>query len=114
MYQIIPYIPKPSWNKDKLVGQKLPLKLEEVWSIRTSLDISNNLRELVKAAVISKAVVKPIKEVAIRRHLNKEPGSKRHNQKRLLWQSRILTLMITSHSSSYLRQLFVNYHSASQ
>jgi integrase len=46
MYQIIPYIPKPSWNKDKLVGQKLPLKLEEVWSIRTRLDISNNLREL--------------------------------------------------------------------
>jgi hypothetical protein len=47
MYQIIPYIPKPSWNKDKLVGQKLPLKLEEVWSIRTRLDISNNLRELI-------------------------------------------------------------------
>ena len=46
MYQIIPYIPRPPWNKDKLVGQKLPLKLEEVWSIRTRLDISNNLREL--------------------------------------------------------------------
>jgi integrase len=46
MYQLIPYIPKSSWNKDKLVGQKLPLKLEEIWSIRTRLDISNNLREL--------------------------------------------------------------------
>jgi integrase len=46
MYQVIPYIPKPSWNKDKLFGQKLPLKLEEIWSIRIRLDISNNLREL--------------------------------------------------------------------
>jgi len=43
---MVPYAPKPTWNKDKLVGQKLPLKLEEIWSIRTRLDISNNLREL--------------------------------------------------------------------
>jgi integrase len=46
MYKLIPYTPKPSWNKGKLVGQKLPLKLEEIWSIRTRLDISNNHREL--------------------------------------------------------------------
>lgn len=46
MYNIIPYTPKPSWNKGKLVGQKLPLKLEEVWSITTRLDLANNLREL--------------------------------------------------------------------
>jgi len=46
MYNIIPYSPKPSWNKGKLAGQKLPLKLEEVWSIRTRLDLANNLREL--------------------------------------------------------------------
>ena len=46
MYNIITYSPKPSWNKGELVGQKLPLKLEEVWSIRTRLDIANNLREL--------------------------------------------------------------------
>jgi len=46
MYNIIPYTPKPSWNKGKLVGQKLPLKLEEVWSIRTRLDLADNLREL--------------------------------------------------------------------
>jgi hypothetical protein len=46
MYDIIPYTPKPNWNKGKLVGQKHPLKLEEVWSIRTRLDLANNLREL--------------------------------------------------------------------
>jgi hypothetical protein len=46
MYQMIPYEPKAGWKKGKLVGQKLPLKLEEIWPIRTRLDISNNLREL--------------------------------------------------------------------
>ena len=33
-------------TKGMLVGQKLPLKLEEIWSIRTRLYISYNLREL--------------------------------------------------------------------
>jgi hypothetical protein len=47
MYNIIPYPPKPSWNKGQLDGQKLPFKLEEVWSIRTRLDLANNLHELM-------------------------------------------------------------------
>ena len=46
MYDMIPTPKKSSWNKGKLVGQKRPLKLEEVWSIRTRLDLANNLREL--------------------------------------------------------------------
>ncbi len=37
MYEIVIYKPRSRWNKGKLVGQKLPLKLEEVWSIRTRL-----------------------------------------------------------------------------
>jgi integrase len=37
---------KTCWNKGKLVGQKLPLKLEEIWSIRIRLELANNLREL--------------------------------------------------------------------
>lgn len=37
---------KTCWNKGKLVGQKLPLKLEEIWSIRIRLELENNLREL--------------------------------------------------------------------
>ena len=46
MHDIVLYQPKPSWNKGKLVGQKLSLKLEEIWSICTRLDISHNLCEL--------------------------------------------------------------------
>ena len=39
---------KPSipWNKGKLVGQKPPLKLKEIWSIRIRLQINNRIRDL--------------------------------------------------------------------
>ena len=46
MYQIIHNIPKPSWDKNKLARQMLPVKLEEIWFIRKRLNISNNLRKL--------------------------------------------------------------------
>src|SRR5690349_4195053 len=34
------------WNKGKLVGQKPPLKLREIWAIRIRLQLANNVREL--------------------------------------------------------------------
>ncbi|WP_419904922.1 tyrosine-type recombinase/integrase [Kiloniella sp.] len=34
------------WNKGKLVGQKPPLKVQEVWSIRIRLQIANRIRDL--------------------------------------------------------------------
>jgi integrase len=34
------------WNKGKLVGQKLPLKLQEIWAIRVRLQIRDRHREL--------------------------------------------------------------------
>ena len=34
------------WNKGKLIGQKLPLKLKEIWAIRIRLQMANNTREL--------------------------------------------------------------------
>ena len=36
----------PAWNKGKLVGQKVPFKLEEIWGIRIRLEIADNIREL--------------------------------------------------------------------
>jgi hypothetical protein len=36
----------PPWNKGKLTGQKPPLKLPEIWAIRTRLQIASNVREL--------------------------------------------------------------------
>jgi integrase len=34
------------WNKGKLVGQKLPLKLRDIWSIRIRLQLANKSRDL--------------------------------------------------------------------
>ena len=33
------------WNKGKLVGQKPPLKLKEIWAIRIRLQIQKRLRD---------------------------------------------------------------------
>ncbi len=34
------------WNKGKLVGQKAPLKLKDIWAIRVRLQLSNEIRNL--------------------------------------------------------------------
>jgi hypothetical protein len=34
------------WNKGKLVGQKAPLRLKEIWAIRIRLQLSERTREL--------------------------------------------------------------------
>jgi len=38
-------VPRP-WNKGKLVGQKAPLKLKEIWAIRVRLQVFPRTREL--------------------------------------------------------------------
>jgi hypothetical protein len=34
------------WNKGKLVGQKAPLRLKEIWAIRVRLELADRKREL--------------------------------------------------------------------
>lgn len=34
------------WSKGKLIGQKSPLKLKEIWSIRIRLELSHRTRDL--------------------------------------------------------------------
>ena len=34
------------WNKGKLLGQKPPLKLKEIWAIRIRLQLDHQVREL--------------------------------------------------------------------
>ncbi len=41
-----PVKPKVPWNKGKLVGQKAPLKQQEIWSLRVKLDIAGRTRDL--------------------------------------------------------------------
>jgi len=35
-----------AWNKGKLVGQKIPLKLKEIWAIRIRLQLTEKVRDL--------------------------------------------------------------------
>ena len=39
-------VPRGSWNKGKLIGQKAPLKLKEIYAIRTRLQLAHQVREL--------------------------------------------------------------------
>ncbi len=36
--------PREPWNKGKLVGQKAPFKLKEIWAIRIRLQLANCAR----------------------------------------------------------------------
>jgi hypothetical protein len=38
--------PRPPWNKGKLIGQKKPLKLKEIWTIRVRLQMAGDVRGL--------------------------------------------------------------------
>ncbi|MDG2393787.1 MAG: tyrosine-type recombinase/integrase [Thalassotalea sp.] len=38
-----PVIP---WNKNKITGQKRPLKISHIWGIRIRLELTNNIRDL--------------------------------------------------------------------
>ncbi len=47
MYALLKYKSKQApWNKDKLIGQKSPLKLQEIWAIRIRLQIDKQHRDL--------------------------------------------------------------------
>lgn len=35
-----------AWNKGKLVGQKTPLRINEIWAIRVRLQLSHRILEL--------------------------------------------------------------------
>ena len=37
---------KAPWNKEKIVGQKAPLKLKDIWAIRIRLQLGHRTREL--------------------------------------------------------------------
>jgi hypothetical protein len=35
-----------AWNKGKLIGQKAPLRLRDIWGIRIRLELARNVRDL--------------------------------------------------------------------
>jgi len=47
----VPTKQREPWNKAKLVGQKAPLKLKEIWAIRIRLQLAARIRDLVLTAL---------------------------------------------------------------
>ncbi len=45
-YSLLLKVDREPWNKGKIVGQKPPLKLKEIWSIRIRLQLADEIRNL--------------------------------------------------------------------
>ena len=54
------------WNKGRLVGQKLPLKLHEVWAIRVRLELGGRTRDLALFNLASDSKLRGCDLVALR------------------------------------------------
>jgi hypothetical protein len=66
MNTIATYSHQP-WNKGKLVGQKAPLRVRDIWAIRVRLQLAEKARDLA------------LFNLAIDSKLNR-PGFSRHSQ----------------------------------
>jgi hypothetical protein len=55
------------WNKGKLIGQKPPLKLKEIWAIRIRLQLDHRARELALFNLAIDSKLRGCDLVALRR-----------------------------------------------
>jgi hypothetical protein len=46
MDQVVNQFAPTPWNKGKLIGQKAPFRLKEIWAIRIRLQVYHRVREL--------------------------------------------------------------------
>jgi hypothetical protein len=53
-------VPTPWWNKGKLVGQKAPFKLKEIWAIRVWLQLEHRTRVAPRAIVMQQKTSRPV------------------------------------------------------
>ena len=56
------------WNKGKLIGQKPPLKLKEIWAIRIRLQLAHRTRELALFNLAIDSKLRGCDLVALRVH----------------------------------------------
>jgi hypothetical protein len=45
-YSSLYKVNREPWNKDRIIGQKPPLKLKEIWAIRIRLQLAGEIRNL--------------------------------------------------------------------
>ena len=46
MESVATAVNREPWNKGKIVGQKAPFKLKDIWALRVRLQMENRVREL--------------------------------------------------------------------
>jgi len=46
MGSVVSAIHRERWNKGKIVGQKAPFKLKDIWALRVRLQMEDRVREL--------------------------------------------------------------------
>ena len=73
MEQLIHTAARIPWNKGKLVGQKAPIKLKDIWAIRVRLQIGNRTRELAPG-FIGSACTRTIIRNAVPSHTRRTYG----------------------------------------
>src|SRR5436190_4989073 len=56
------------WNKDKLLGQKPPLNLKEIWAIRIRLQLDHRTRDLALFNLAVDSILRGCDLVALRVH----------------------------------------------
>ena len=56
------------WNKGKLIGQKPPLKLKEIWGIRIRLQLNHRIKELALFNLAVDSKLRGCDLVALRVH----------------------------------------------
>ncbi len=63
------------WNKGKLVGQKAPLRLRDIWAIRIRIQLAGNIRELAlfNLAIDSKLRACDLVKLRSPRHRSRRP-----------------------------------------
>jgi hypothetical protein len=61
------------WNKGKLLRQKLPLKLKEIWTIRIRLQLTHRARELALFNLAIDSKLRGCYLVGLRPRLNTRP-----------------------------------------
>jgi hypothetical protein len=66
------------WNKGKLVGQKAPFKLKEIWAIRTRLQMAGRSRDLAlfDLGIDSKLRGCDLVKLRVRASCNKKPNDR--------------------------------------
>ena len=63
-----------AWNKGKLVGQKAPFKLKEIWAIRVRLEMQGRLRELALFDLGIDSKLRACDLVSRKRPVSYQPG----------------------------------------